>query len=169
MKMVSFLNQKICQPLGWVAGALLAIIIFLVTGDVIVRFLFGRGIFPGVVEVNEALLVGAAFLGLAWTQIKRGHVYVEFVAQRLSLQGQSILTLFAWVISFFFCCFLAYASWLQAWQQYIAQEARFAGTWLIPIWPPRFILAFSVTLLCLILLIDIITVTGSLIKKRGKS
>ena len=143
-------------------------IVFLVTGDVTRRAFTDQGI-PASIEISEFLIaIGVAF-GFAWAQIQKQHISIDFVFRYFSQRGQALITVFDWALSFFFISMLTYASWLIAWERYLSEETKFAGTLLIPVWPARFLFALGVTLLWVILLSDVISAIGSLVKRGVRS
>ena len=74
-----------------VAVGLLVPMMFLVTGDVIGRYVFNSPI-PAVFEINSHfLMVMVVFFPLAYVHQKREHVFVTLFTDRLPLRGRSIL------------------------------------------------------------------------------
>lgn len=62
--------------------AVLPLLILLVTADVLMRYL-GGGSIRGATEVAQLLLLVVFFASLPWCTTAHGHVYMEFVHERL--------------------------------------------------------------------------------------
>jgi C4-dicarboxylate transporter DctM subunit len=67
------------------------IMVVLVTAHVLSRDLFSRPL-VGVVELEELMLVILVFLGMPYTQFKRGHIGVDFLVSRMAKRKQNILS-----------------------------------------------------------------------------
>ena len=52
--------------------------------DIVFRTLYDRSM-PGVLELSEAALVAAVFLGLAYTGATNSHIAVDLMTERLAL------------------------------------------------------------------------------------
>ena len=131
----------------------LVIIILLTTVNVSKRYIIGSDI-VAVIQINEFLLVAVTFLGLAWTQLKRGHVATEFLFTRLSKRGQQSIEMFISIVCLFLAVLLCWASWLMAVDGYELKETIYAAGTIIPMWQIRFVIPLGVALYILTLLFD---------------
>lgn len=95
-----------CLIMGSLASCTIAIMILSTTFDATSRYLFNNPI-PGVFELNEVLLVICAYMGLAWTQIERGHIRVTAVLMRVSPSTRAKLNILTWGLTF--CLFFGAA------------------------------------------------------------
>ena len=68
----------------------LALMMLHITVDVVLRYFFNRPI-KGSYEVVEFMLVLLVYLGLAYTQTKKGHVSVTLFTAKLSLGQVSVI------------------------------------------------------------------------------
>lgn len=82
--------EKINSWLLSVAQVILFIMVFLVTADVIGRWLFSRPI-TGAVELTELGLSMVIFLSIAYTHLKEEHITIDFLIDRLSENTQNIV------------------------------------------------------------------------------
>lgn len=121
--------------------------------DVVSRHLLHRAI-PGVIELNEVLMVGIVFLGLAMAQKEKTHIRAELLVSRLSAKWQKGLDIFAIVLSLAFWGILLASSAPRAWQSFVIGEYR-EGLIKFPIWPARGALCFGLLIMCLQLLYDL--------------
>lgn len=154
--------SKACFYTG---SALLMIIMFLVTVDVVGRYFFNKPLL-GVLEISEFLLAGAVLLGMGYTQFLHGHVMAEVVYDHLSAKTQARLKVFHFVLGI---CLFTLVAWqsgvlaVEAWQNKLASDVL-----RIPAWPFRFFVPIGTSLLVLELFIQFMEdLAGS--KERGHS
>ena len=122
--------------------------------DVILRSLFNRPIL-GVTEVNEFLMVFTIYLGLAYTQVKKGHVRVELFLMSLPPVVQVILDILVYVITLIVFGLVLQATFAEAARSIEINEYRF-GTIRFPIYPARIMVVLGIVLLALQLVIDLV-------------
>jgi TRAP-type C4-dicarboxylate transport system permease small subunit len=101
--------------LNWVAGAGLVGILGLTIADIFGIKLAQAGVpffrpIPGGIEVVAFLGVVVTTFAIAYTQVLRGHIRVEFVVMRLPPRVQAGLTAFIWFLSFLLFALLAWQS-----------------------------------------------------------
>jgi TRAP-type transport system small permease protein len=118
-----------------IAGIALVWVMLAVTLDVASRNFRGRSI-SGITDRTEAVLVFVVFLALAYTQVRKEHVAVEAVVNRLGPVPRRIVNVLAFVIALAGAGFLAYAATRLAIRQYGIRETRI-GIAEIAIWPSR--------------------------------
>lgn len=131
--------------------------------DVTGRYFF-RSPIQGVFEINEVLLVACVFLGMGLTQIKRGHIRVTLVLERVPLRVLLILDMIGWVICFVFLSILGWETWKQAVLAYKLKEFRW-GAIVFPIWWAKFTIPIGCWMTCIQLLFDIWTDIARLLRK----
>ncbi|MGD9118404.1 MAG: TRAP transporter small permease [Dehalococcoidia bacterium] len=100
---------------NWVAGAGLVGILVLTVADIFGIKLAQAGVpffrpIPGGIEVVAFLGVVVTGFAIAYTQVLRGHIRVEFVVMRLPPRVQAGLTAFIWLLSFILFALLAWQS-----------------------------------------------------------
>lgn len=121
--------------------------------DVLSRHLLKQPI-PGVIELNEVLMVAVVFLGLGFAQKEGAHIRAELFISRLSQKWRKRFESFALVLGLVFWTLLLIQSTSKAWESFLTKEYR-EGLIKFPIWPARWALAIGIGLLCLQLIKDI--------------
>lgn len=78
--------MEVCSLIGiFSIGAIMVI----TTMDVLGRYLFNVPL-PATYELTECAVAGAVFLGIAYTQFRKGHVQMEIVVLHLSQRGKPL-------------------------------------------------------------------------------
>jgi TRAP-type C4-dicarboxylate transport system permease small subunit len=148
-----------------IVGAIILFIMMLLTvGDVGGRYFFKSPI-QGAHEITGLLLVCIAACALAYSQIKKGHIRVDLITERLSPKGRQIVD----VVAYLFCVF---ASSLITWQTLIRARDYFFSTrgnltevLGIPFFPFMVILGLGFLSLTLVSLVDLIRTIAKVIKE----
>jgi len=87
--------ERFANPLSRITDiigrGILALMVLLITADVVMRYFFNSPI-KGSYELVQFMLSMIVFLGLAFMQTKKGHVSVSLLTSKLS-SGQSFLAL----------------------------------------------------------------------------
>ena len=120
--------------------------------DVLSRHLLHRPI-PGVIELNEVLMVGIVFLGLGMAQKEKSHIRAELFVSRLSPKLRRLFDILALVFSTCFWVVLLSQALPRAWESYLTGEYR-EGLIKFPVWPARWALAIGLLIICLQLIRD---------------
>ena len=68
--------------------------------DVLFRYFFDKAI-PGVIEIEELMMVFIVFLALAYTQMQKMHITIDLFYDILPKRIQSLLDYFTSIISLF--------------------------------------------------------------------
>ncbi len=144
--------RKFCIWMASISGAAIAVMMLSTTLDSTSRYLLNRPI-KGVFELNEIVLVICVFMGVAWTQIERGHIRVTALLEILSARGTCILNLIAWTVSFIFVFILGYQTAVGAWESYLIREFRW-GSVQMPIWWVKCLIPIGCWMLNIQLLLD---------------
>lgn len=143
-----------CSSMAIISGIAILIMILSTTLDTTSRYLFNTPI-AGVFELNEVLLVICVYMGLAWTQIERGHIRVEAILVRVSSKTRHILNILAWVTTFLFMSILCWQTTKGAIYSIQIWEFRW-GSIQMPIWWAKSLVPLGCLMLCIQLLLDII-------------
>ncbi|HSP57738.1 MAG TPA: TRAP transporter small permease [Halomonas sp.] len=145
---------------GYLSAACLILICTLITTQIIGRIIdriamaiggdrIGLAI-PGLAEVSGFLLVGASFLGLAYTFVNGAHIRVTLLIGRLPMHLRVYVEAFCLAVSLALCLYLAwYLYWLIA--DSIAFGETSYGLISIPLWIPQSAMLLGVLLFCLAL------------------
>ena len=123
--------------------------------DIVSRHLLKLPV-PGVIELNEVLMVGIVFLGLGMAQKEKSHIRAELFVSRLSSLWRKRSDIFALIFSTCFWTILLIKAVPKAWHSFMIGEYR-EGLIKFPIWPARWALAIGILIMCLQLLADIYT------------
>ena len=136
------------KKLYWIAGGAIVVMMLITCADVALRY-FRRPI-PGTYELVCFLGAVAAAFAMAYTSLEKGHVSVSFVVALFPKRIQGLIG----IVTNLFGLFLFV---LIAWQAAIyANDLRLSGevslTLELPFYPFVFGIAFSATVVCLILI-----------------
>ncbi|WP_319406128.1 TRAP transporter small permease [uncultured Desulfosarcina sp.] len=135
------------------AAFTIALMILSTTMDATARYVLNSPI-PGVFELNEVLLVVCVYMGLAWTQIERGHIRVTAFLMRFSDETEVKFVILAWVVTFIFIFILAYQSAIGAWESFQIREFRW-GSVQMPIWWAKALVPIGCWMMNIQLIFDI--------------
>jgi TRAP-type C4-dicarboxylate transport system permease small subunit len=138
---------------GYVAALLIVTSAVVISYEVVWRYVF-RQPHDWNLEFNIFLLVAATFLAAAHTQMRRGHVGIEVLEQRLTPRGRRWRRLLSDILSLALCAFLTVYIWkyfFEAWQGGWVTES----TWAPKVWIPYAFMGFGMTLLCLQFVVQI--------------
>lgn len=135
---------------------LIIFLMLLIVSEVVYRYVVGKAIL-GAYNLAEMMMVGVCFLGLAYTQNKKGHIRMGLVLQQL--EKKSFKTyLFTETASLFLCLVISillfYQSLVEA-QVAINIRLSTAGIIKWPAWPLKIAVAFGFLLLSIRIAIQI--------------
>ena len=136
-----------------IAGAIVMLMMLLITVDVICRKLSLS--FPGVYETIQILMVAVVFLGIAYVQKVKGHIFIEIATTKLPVKWQRILDGLGYLIGIFICGVITWQSMLSAWESIQIFEYA-AGIVEVPLWPSKIIVAVGFLLMTLRLVLDLV-------------
>ncbi len=86
---VTVINQ-VSRGVSIVAIVFLLAMMILTVSDVFLRYVFNAPI-KGSMELTQYFMIVAGFLGVAWCAVKRGHLKVDFVVNRLPPRYKAIV------------------------------------------------------------------------------
>ncbi|MBI4284496.1 MAG: TRAP transporter small permease [Chloroflexi bacterium] len=127
-----------------VAAAFLALIAFLMSGEIIGRYVFNHPI-PGTFEIVGAAMAVLASIGFAFGLEQQRHVRATIATERLSSRGQHVMLLLAYFVGFLVNGFLTWRLVLSA-SVSIATREYTPGLVPVPIYVPKTIFVFAVML-----------------------
>ncbi len=105
----------------------------------------------GVSEIASYLLVGATFLGLAYTFVHHAHIRVTLLISRLPSAIRVWFEVFGLLVALILSLLLGYGL-IELTRESLAFNDVSSGFLAIPLWIPQTVLATGVGLLCLALL-----------------
>lgn len=105
--------DKIVKYSGYLASALFIAIGFIVSYEVIMRYLFNSPTI-WVNEVSRFLQIWATYLALTYSFHKRDFIRITVIYDRLNETGKKILDFISFIFIIIFSCFVVYYGWLIA-------------------------------------------------------
>jgi TRAP-type C4-dicarboxylate transport system permease small subunit len=166
MKKIAALLAQILSPVmpvvGYIGSGVVALAMLSIVADVTGRRFFNQPV-TGTLEMNEFMLVIIMFFTIAYCQFLKGHVTIDLLVDRLSKKAQNILDILIYIVFFV-------TSGLLSWQLYIQGltilgQHTTSGTLLIPVFPFAFIAAIGCTLLCLVVLMQLLVYLVKAVEK----
>ncbi len=141
----------------------LAVMMFLTTADVILRYVFNRPI-TGAYELTGLMLAILVAFGLAYTQVHKGHIRIDFIISRFSPRVQAFVDSITTLIG------IAIFS-LIIWQSVLYAESLRAAcvttpALYIPLYPFIWIVAVGSALFCLVHIVDLVNHIAQVVTKR---
>lgn len=121
--------------------------------DILVTTLGGERIglaIPGLAEISGFLLVGATFLGLAYTFVHGAHIRVTLLIGRLPGRYRVFVELFCLTLALLLCGYLAFYLFRLLADSIAFGETSY-GLLRIPLWLPQSAMLAGIGLFCLAL------------------
>ena len=152
---------------GALAASCLVAICLLVVAQVLCRIIdaFAKAVtgdaiglvIPSVAEFAAFLLVGAAFLGLAYTLRHGSHIRVTLLTQKLPQSGQRLVEIFCLLAGFLLAAFCGWHALLLVVDSWQFHEQSY-GVVSVSLWIPQLPMALGLLVLAVALLDDLIAV-----------
>ena len=153
IKKIKKLHSGVDAAFAFFSAALILLMTILGTADVMGRRFFNSPL-PGVYELMRFMMGGIAFFTFAYVQLKREHISVPFVSERLSGKGAVIFDLFCLIIMLIVSGCFAWYGGVDAVTSWRAGDITM-GTVELPIGPAKMVVPVGCGLLCLRLLSQI--------------
>jgi len=148
--------------LNWVAGAGLVAMLSLVVADIIGIKLLNNPI-PGGIEIVAFLGAVVTAFAIAYTQVLRGHIQVEFVVMRLPKRVQAVVHAFVCLLGVVLFALLAWRS--VDYGLSLQTTGTVSMTQRIPFYPFVHAIAFCCIPVCLVLLVKFLRSVTEAVKK----
>ena len=145
-----------------VGAIVLAMMMFLIAGDVTLRYCF-RSPITGSVELVELMMVVVVFLAIAYTASQKGHVAIELVVSHFPQRAQAIIDIFTCFLSLGLIALIIWRSVVRANSVLLANHV--SAVLSIPIYPFVFIIALGCALLAIVLLANLLDALARAVKK----
>ena len=147
---------------NWVASVGLVAMFGLIVADIIGIKFFKHPI-PGAIEMVGFLGVVVTAFAIAFTQVRRGHIQVEFFVMRLPKRAQAGVTALVSLLGIALFGLLA-------WQSYdfgrtLQVTGEVSMTQRIPFYPFVYAIAFCCLPICLLLVVDFLKSVTKAVKK----
>jgi len=154
--------SSVSNWLNWVAGAGLVAMISLIVADIIGIKFFNWPV-PGAIEMVGFLGVVVTAFAIAYTQVLRGHIQVEFFVMRLPRRAQASVTAFVSLLGVTLFALLAWRSYDFA--LVLQNTGEVSMTQRIPFYPFVHAIAFCCIPVCLVLLVEFLKSVTKAAKK----
>jgi len=150
--------DSISNAMVTVAAAVLALMMLLATYDVLSRYLFNRPM-KGTYELVGLMLIVASSWGLAFCQLKKGHISVNVLAQRSSSGIKAALSTYGYGLGLIAIGLTAWQLILQTINYIQSYDTSVSETLEWPLFPFMMALAIGMTVLAVVLLVDFLKST----------
>ena len=130
----------------------LAMAILLVI-DITLRTFFNRPI-PFTIELEQFMLIWVVFLGLAWAGIEKAHVSIDLLHRNFPEWMRAIFDCFTCLLGIAVFFLIAWQTFLFAANTMHSGEVGNETGW--PLWIFMLVMSFGSSLMCLVLLVDLI-------------
>jgi TRAP-type C4-dicarboxylate transport system permease small subunit len=135
-----------------ISGGAIFAMALLTCADVIMRFLGGP--IRGALDIVRFLSVITVSFAIAYAQVQKAHTSMEFVVLRLTGRSKAIVESIVYLLSLGLFVLLARQSCLFARRLWLAGEV--SPTIEVPLFPLVFLIAIGASVLCLVLMADLI-------------
>ena len=117
-------------------------------------------------EMSGYMLVGLAFLGLAYTQRKKRHIQITLITRRFSQRVQEMIELGVLIVGFVFASWLVWTTWGLVEMMY-TDNRRSLSLVETPMWIPALFVPVGLGMFALELLIEIRKTVIELFGNKG--
>ncbi len=163
MRIANWIAVMPAKGPNWISGTLLMGIMFLVTLDVFLRFVFGEPIL-GTYEIVQLAMVCAVYSAVCYSQMQRRFIAVDIIAGRFPKRVLAALDAFGYLIAMVLWSLAIWQSIKHGLELKVAHQITIARH--IPIWPFYVVLAVGAGFLVVVLLANFIQILPK-IKKGG--
>ncbi len=154
--------QSSSRWINWVAGVGLVAMLGLTVADIIGIKLFRHPV-PGAIELVAFLGVVVTAFAIAFTQVRRGHIQVEFFVMRLPEHARAGVIALVSLLGIALFALLAWRSF--EFGQSLQASGEVSMTQRIPFYPFVYALTFCCIPVCLVLLVDFLKSVMKAVKK----
>jgi len=160
---LEIISNRISLVLNRVGTAIILVMMLGTTTDVVLRYIFNRPI-GGAFEVTELLMLVLVALGLAYTQSRKGHVFIELISSKFPPRLQAVNDVIVYLVCLGMCILITWRVVLAA---RVTQVTNMEASPVVevPIYPFYYMLGFGVAVLCLVYIIDILNSVLRAVKK----
>jgi TRAP-type C4-dicarboxylate transport system permease small subunit len=151
MDKFTVVTDKICYYVSYLSMAVIIVIMFLVSADVVLGKVFNIRI-TGTYEISQVLLSTLVFSSWAYTQTVHGHIHVVMFVSKMPQKIRFLCYGLTSIISMATMAIAGYAVYHQIIVKYISKERT--GTLLIEHWPFYIFEFVAMILLSIVLLRD---------------
>jgi TRAP-type C4-dicarboxylate transport system permease small subunit len=146
----------ISKFLNTIAGIAVTFMMFLTVADVLLRA--GGHPIIGTFEIVSLLLALVIGFGIPQVSLDRGHVYMDFLLERLSKRGRHVMNTFTRVLCLILFAFIGLNLFSVGARFHTSGEV--SPTIMIPFYPVAYGVAVCCLLECCVLIFDIVRIWG---------
>jgi TRAP-type C4-dicarboxylate transport system permease small subunit len=146
--------KSISKLLNVIAGIAVTFMMFLTVADVLLRA--GGHPIIGTFEIVSLLLALVIGFGIPQVSLDRGHVYMDFLLERLSKEGRNVMNTLTRVLSVILFAFIGYNLFSVGARFHASGEV--SPTIKIPFYPVAYGVAVCCLLECCVLIFDIVRI-----------
>lgn len=157
MTYLSKVAYAVSKGICWVSALGLAAMMLLTCGDVIFRY-FGYPI-KGTYDIVGICGAFVIALSIAYTQMLRGHVGIDFIVMTLSSSVRKTIDTTNYLLNIFIYGLLAWQ--FGVYGKKLWSVGRVSETIQIPLFPFPFVVGIGCALMCLILLIELLNLISN--------
>ncbi len=143
---------RIVRALNYIGMSVLLLVVFFMTLDVVMRYVFNRPL-RGSFEIGELSLVVVTCLAFSYTALLKGHVNIDYFTSRMSVKKQAVLNVVNNCIGIAIYSMIAWRSLDDA--LYVMAKGQTLDVLRIPVYPFKLLVPFGCFLLCLVLIAQI--------------
>jgi tripartite ATP-independent transporter DctM subunit len=151
----------VSRGLNSLGSSLALAMVFFITANVLTRALF-RTPLLGVVELEEVMLTLMVFAGMAFTQLEKQHIDIDFFTSRLAPAGRNLLACATLLLCSLLYAALGWQSLDLGWTYYLKSMATMQVK--IPLWPVMLVIGAGFILLALATLRDTLLAVSQALK-----
>jgi TRAP-type C4-dicarboxylate transport system permease small subunit len=144
----------LCNTLNFIAGVALTAMMLLTVVDVLLRAVSFP--FVGTFEIVSLLMGIVISFGIPQVSMDKGHVYMEFLIERLSLRNRNLMNTFTRVLCIILFACIAY-NMIKIGIRFHA-SGEVSPTIKIPFYPLPYAVSVCCFLECFVFLSDIVTI-----------
>jgi TRAP-type C4-dicarboxylate transport system permease small subunit len=130
----------------------------LIGGTDVVTTIFGLPI-PGAVELIQVLMVLVIFLALPEVELRRQHIAIDLVSERMPLSVRRAFALLGNVLSLCFYGGMAWQAWKLFWSSWSIREYA-TGLVAFPLYPAKGLFALGLTVVGIAALANLLKLPG---------
>lgn len=150
--------------LNLVSSTVLFLLMFYVTAEVTMRYLFNRPL-SGHLELTQLLIAPSVFLALSYVQAHRGHVGMDLLVGRLRPRARHLVETFTLAVALAAFVIIAWFSWGAA---YLSLEmGDVTPTAYLPTWWSKAAVPVGSALLCLRLFLQLVESITAAVRSGG--
>jgi len=150
---IELVTNPVSRIADGLARVVLALMVLLITLDVVLRYFFNRPI-KGSYELVEFMMAVLVYLGLAYTQTAKGHVSISLLTAKLSPANNAVIGSVTNALSLGIFALITWRCILQA--EVTRTKGAISDILFIPNFLFMWVVVFGSFLLCLVFLLDFI-------------